>query len=220
MECPVTLYLGYPSSYSHNRVFVFDLTAIMPQLTWLVTGCSSGIGESFVPAIIARGDRVIATARNATQRLQHAKDAGAAILDLDITATRAEHDAKVQEAIGIYGTLDVLVNNAGYIEASLIEEARYTDVGTRRLCIDLTANIGHLFSYDRLIAQFNTNLFGTLAVTHSVMPHFREKKAGIIAFIGSVGGWAGDPGAGPYCGTKFALKGQCLLSPTIQNKPQ
>lgn len=66
----------------------------------------------------------------------------------------------------------------------------------------------------------NTNLFGTLAVTQSVLPHFREKKAGIIAFIGSVGGWAGDPGAGPYCGTKFALKGQCLLSPTIQNKLQ
>ena len=63
------------------------------------------------------------------------------------------------------------------------------------------------FSYDRLIAQFNTNLFGTWAITRSVLPHFREKKAGIVAFIGSVGGWAGDPGAGPYCGTKFALEG-------------
>ncbi len=98
----------------------------MPQFTWLVTGCSSGIGEQFVHAIIARGDRVIATARNATERLQHAKDAGAAILDLDITAPRAELDAKIKEAIGIYGTLDVLVNNAGYIEASLVEEARYS----------------------------------------------------------------------------------------------
>lgn len=98
----------------------------MPQLTWLVTGCTSGIGAIFVPAIIARGDRVIATARNATTgRLQTAKDAGAAILDLDITAPQAEIDAKIKEAIAIYGTLDVLVNNAGYIEASPVEEARY-----------------------------------------------------------------------------------------------
>jgi len=101
-----------------------DLLSTMPQLTWLVTGCSSGIGENFVHAIIACGDRVIATARNATTRLQYAKDAGAAILDLDITAPQAELDTKVKEAIGIYGTLDVLVNNAGYIEASLVEEAR------------------------------------------------------------------------------------------------
>lgn len=113
----------------------------MPQLTWLVTGCSSGIGENFVHAIIARGDRVIATARNATERLQYAKDAGAAILDLDITAPRAELDAKVKEAIGIYGTLDVLVNSAGYIEASLVEEARYCafeDTRSFRMACTLT----------------------------------------------------------------------------------
>ena len=96
----------------------------MPQLTWLVTGCSSGIGENFVRAIMARGDRVIAKPRNATERLQYAKDAGAAVLDLDITALQAELDAKVKEVIGIYGTSDVLVNNTGYIEASLVEEAR------------------------------------------------------------------------------------------------
>lgn len=97
----------------------------MPQLTWLVTGCSSGIGEQYVDAIIARGDRVIATARNATERLQSAKSTGAAVLELDLTVSQAELDAKVKEAIGIYGGLDVLVNNAGYIEASLVEEARY-----------------------------------------------------------------------------------------------
>ena len=114
----------------------------MPQLTWLVTGCTSGIGENFVHAIIARGDRVIATTRNATERLQHAKDAGAAILDLDITAPQAELDAKIKEAIGIYGALDVLVNNAGYIEASLVEEARYSARGKKRLCMVYPADDG------------------------------------------------------------------------------
>ena len=69
------------------------------------------------------------------------------------------------------------------------------------------ADVVMLYSHDRLVAQFNTNLFGTMAVTRAVLPHFREKKAGVIAFIGSDSGWAGEPGAGPYCGTKFALEG-------------
>ena len=82
----------------------------------------------------------------------------------------------------------------------------------------LFADIHLLVSYDRLIAQFNTNLFGTLAVTRSVLPHFRQKKGGIIAFIGSIGGWAGDPGAGPYCGTKFALEGQFHSTSILYSK--
>ena len=117
----------------------------MPQFTWLVTGCTSGIGENFVHAIIARGDRVIATARNATERLQHAKDAGAAILDLDITAPQAELDAKIKEAIGIYGALDVLVNNAAYIEASLVEEARYNARDKKCVCMVHPADDGPSF---------------------------------------------------------------------------
>ena len=100
----------------------------MPPLTWLVTGCSSGIGEQFIYGILARGDRAIATCRDAFERLLHLKDKGAAILDLDITAPQPELDAKVQEALGIYGGLDVLVNNAAYIEAALFEEA--TSVST------------------------------------------------------------------------------------------
>jgi NAD(P)-dependent dehydrogenase (short-subunit alcohol dehydrogenase family) len=96
----------------------------MPQLTWLVTGCSSGLGEIFVRSLLARGDHVIATARNGTQRLAPLKDAGAAVLDLDVTAPQVEIDAKIKEALAIYGGIDVLVNNAGYIEAGIIEEIR------------------------------------------------------------------------------------------------
>ena len=66
---------------------------------------------------------MIATSRKASVRLLHLKEKGAAILDLDITASQKEIDAKVQEALGVYGGLDVLVNNAGYIEAALFEEA-------------------------------------------------------------------------------------------------
>ena len=97
----------------------------MTQLTWLVTGCSSGFGEAFVHEIPARGDQIIATGRKASGRLIHLKDKGPAILDIDITATQADLDAKVQDALGIYGGIDVLVNNAGYFELGLIEEIRY-----------------------------------------------------------------------------------------------
>ena len=95
----------------------------MGRLTRLVTGCSSGIGGQFIHGILSRGDRVIATSRKASVRLLHLKEKGATILDLDITASQKEIDAKVQEALEVYGGLDVLVNNAGYIEAALFEEA-------------------------------------------------------------------------------------------------
>ena len=97
----------------------------MAQLTWLVTGTSSGFGEQYVHSILAKGDRVIATARRGHDRLQKLRDAGAAILDLDVTAPQAELDAIVKKALSIYGGIDVLVNNAGYIEAGLIEELEW-----------------------------------------------------------------------------------------------
>ena len=97
----------------------------MTQLTWLVTGTSSGFGEQYVYSILAKGDRVIATGRRGHKRLQKLQDAGAAILDLDVTAPQAELDTTVKKALSIYGGIDVLVNNAGYIEAALIEELEY-----------------------------------------------------------------------------------------------
>ena len=99
----------------------------MTPLVWLVTGCSSGFGEQFVHAILARGDKVIASGRNAAERLSHLKSTanGAAILDLDVTIPRPELDSKIEEALKIYGVIDVLVNNAGYIESGALEELGY-----------------------------------------------------------------------------------------------
>ena len=96
----------------------------MPQLTWLVTGCASGFGEHIARQVLARGDRVIATARRAEQRLISLKNSGAAILDLDISASQAELDSQLAEAWKIYDGIDVLVNNAGYVEGGLLEELR------------------------------------------------------------------------------------------------
>ena len=99
----------------------------MVQLTWLVTGCSSGFGEKFVTEIIARGDRVVATARRAKERLGHLKAAGASVLDLDLTWPQQQIDDTIRQAIDIYSGIDVLVNNAGYVEAGLVEEVRYVE---------------------------------------------------------------------------------------------
>jgi NAD(P)-dependent dehydrogenase (short-subunit alcohol dehydrogenase family) len=96
----------------------------MPQLVWLATGCSSGLGEELVYAILARGDQVIATGRNAVEKLSHLKDTGAAILDIDVTAPQEELDAKMKEALAIYGGIDVLVPNAGYSEIGFVDELR------------------------------------------------------------------------------------------------
>jgi NADP-dependent 3-hydroxy acid dehydrogenase YdfG len=92
------------------------------MLVWLVTGCSSGFGEEFVHQIVARGDKVIATGRNAESRLSHLRDTGAAILDLDITTSSEIIKVKVQQTISIFGKIDVLVNNAGYSHCALTED--------------------------------------------------------------------------------------------------
>ncbi|KAG0653022.1 putative oxidoreductase [Hyphodiscus hymeniophilus] len=150
----------------------------MKQLTWLITGCSSGFGEAFVHEILARGDRVIATGRNASERLKHLEGTGAAILEIDVTASQAELDSKVKEALEIYYGIDVLVNNAGYFELGLLEEVR----------------------------QMNTNLFGPMNMTKAILPYFRQRKEGKLVFIGSVNGFQGATASGPYTASKFALE--------------
>ena len=101
----------------------------MSPMTWLVTGCSSGFGEIFVHRLLARGDQVIATGRKASERLAHLHGTGAKILDLDVTAPQDVLNAKVEEAIKLYNGIDVLVNNAGYVEAGLAEEVRCVILG-------------------------------------------------------------------------------------------
>ena len=96
----------------------------MPQLRWLVTGCSSGIGEVFARGILERGDKVVATARGDVSRLASLQEAGAETVGLDVTSPLSEIKSVVATILEA-GPIDVLVNNAGYIEAGLAEEARY-----------------------------------------------------------------------------------------------
>ncbi|KAJ3523757.1 hypothetical protein NMY22_g11300 [Coprinellus aureogranulatus] len=138
-------------------------------LVWLITGTSSGIGRELALAALARD----------------LKQAGAATLELDVTSPLEELHGVAKEAIGFYGQVDVLVNNAGYMMVGAIEES----------------------TPEETVAQFNTNLFGALNVTRAFLPYMRTKKTGIVMWMGSIGGWQSVPYGGIYATTKWAMRG-------------
>lgn len=94
------------------------------SLIWLITGCSSGFGRELVLAATARGDRVIATARRIRDLDYCEAISSVKTLELDVTSSQADLDANVREAIQLYGRVDVLVNNAGYVLSGVWEELR------------------------------------------------------------------------------------------------
>ncbi|KAK3046154.1 hypothetical protein LTR09_012338 [Extremus antarcticus] len=155
----------------------------MPELIWLITGCSSGLGEALTQAVLARGDKVIATARSPVDRLKKLENAGAAVLELDVTATPAALGAVVEKALEIYGAIDVLVPNAGYGEMIYAEEAT-SDIWTRQLTV---------------------NFYGVTNLVASLLPHFRSRKTGTIAFMNSIYAHVSTPAGGPYAVSKHAI---------------
>ncbi|KAI9906784.1 hypothetical protein PsorP6_016165 [Peronosclerospora sorghi] len=154
---------------------------------WLVTACSSGFGRAIVLAALARGYRVIATARD-VRTLEDLVDKGARALALDVTASDAAFEAVVAQALRFYGSIDVVVNNAALLLAGAIEECSETEV------------------YE----QFTTNVFGVFRMVRAVLPHMRAKRSGVVAIMGSACGWTGMATMGVYGSTKFALAGLAL----------
>ena len=158
-----------------------------PKKVWLVTGCSSGFGKQIVVKALARGDHVIATARDVS-KLRDLKDRGARTLALDVTADDAELEKVVAKALSFYGTIDILVSNAAFLLGGAIEEC----------------------SNEEAYQQFNTNVFGALRMLRAVLPHMRAKRSGVVATMGSASGWTGIKTMGVYGATKFALAGLTL----------
>ena len=91
--------------------------------TWFITGCSSGFGLEIAKAAIAAGDKVVATSRHAT-KLKELEDAGALVISLDIAGGDGEVNKAVAKAIDTFGSIDVLINNAGYVLEGAVEEVR------------------------------------------------------------------------------------------------
>ena len=148
----------------------------------LITGCSSGIGEATARRLAAGGWTVYATARR-LEAIEHLKDAGCRTLALDVTdetSMRAAVD-EVQQAEGAVG---VLVNNAGFSQGGAIEQV----------------------PLEAVRAQFETNVFGLIALTQMVLGAMREQHWGKVVNIGSMGGRLTFPGAGLYHATKYSLE--------------
>lgn len=88
---------------------------------WIITGCSSGFGNELTLAALANGDKVIATARN-VDKIANLKEAGANTLALDVTWSLDQLKKTAEQAHQLYGRIDYLVNNAGYIQVGGLEE--------------------------------------------------------------------------------------------------
>jgi NADP-dependent 3-hydroxy acid dehydrogenase YdfG len=155
-----------------------NATIIMVKV-WLITGCSSGFGQEIALAALAHGDTVVATARDPT-KLKQLAERGALTEQLDVLDSDDKLTERIEKIVKKTGGIDILVNNAGYILAGGVEECSRIEVE----------------------AQFNTNVFGQLNVIRAVLPVMRERRSGVVANMGSIGGWHGSPAAGLYCATK------------------
>lgn len=155
----------------------------------LITGTSSGFGLLTTVALACEGYHVIATMRDLAkkdlllEKGQEVKDQ-ISIMKLDVT-NHEEIKQVVESVIEQYGAIDVLINNAGYAEGGFVEDV----------------------TMERWRKQFETNFFGTLAMTKAVVPYMRERKQGTIINVSSISGRMAMPGLGPYSATKFALEG-------------
>ena len=155
----------------------------------LITGASSGIGKAAALYLAERGFSVFATSRSAARLHDVQRQAAERSLDiipveLDINSDDAVARA-VPELIARHGAIDVLVNNAGY---------------------GLWGPVDAL-SVAELKAQFETNLFAAIRMTHAVLPAMIERRSGVIINISSVLGRMGTPFNGAYVSSKFALEG-------------
>src|SRR5271168_1996046 len=158
----------------------------MPSKVWFITGTSKGFGRVWAQAALARGDRVAATARDVKTLAPLVQQYGnlVAPLTLDVT-DKAAVGAAIASTHERFGSLDVVINNAGYGLFGTIEEVSESEAR----------------------AQIETNLFGALWVTQAALPFMRAQKSGHIIQVSSIGGVNAFPTVGLYHASKWALEG-------------
>lgn len=153
---------------------------------WFITGSSRGLGRQFTEAALSRGDKVAATARGIDGFGDLVAQYGDAVLPLAMDVTdRAAVFAAVKHAIGHFGRIDVVVNNAGYAQIGAVEELTEAE----------------------LRDQMETNLFGAAWVVQAVLPHLREQGGGRIFQLSSAAGLITVPLGAAYSASKWALEG-------------
>ncbi|OBB60095.1 short-chain dehydrogenase/reductase [Mycobacterium sp. 852013-51886_SCH5428379] len=158
----------------------------MSEKTWFITGTSRGFGREWTIAALERGDRVAATARDASTLDDLKSRYGDALLPIELNVDDREADfAAVARAHDHFGRLDIVVNNAGYGQFGFIEEL--TEQEAR--------------------AQIETNVFGALWITQAALPYLRAQRSGHILQVSSIGGITAFQNVGIYNASKWALEG-------------
>jgi NAD(P)-dependent dehydrogenase (short-subunit alcohol dehydrogenase family) len=152
--------------------------------TILITGASSGIGKATAIHFQQKGWNVVATMRNPEKGGELIALENVHLERLDVLDVQSIENA-IQKGIQRFGKIDALVNNAGY--------GAYGPLET--------------FPRENIIRQFNTNVIGLIDTTRAIIPHFREKKDGVIVNISSIGGQMTFALGSLYHGTKFAVEG-------------
>ncbi len=155
----------------------------------LITGASSGIGLDAAVYLARHGQRVVGTMRDLGKRGALDTAARQAGVSVDVVSMDVTDDASIGRAVAEvtfkYGAIDALVNNAGVLLRGYFEDL--SDAEIRRV--------------------FDTNVFGTMAVTRAVIAGMREAKRGRIVFLSSVAGLIGSVGVSAYSASKFAMEG-------------
>lgn len=153
--------------------------------TWFITGASRGFGALIVERALAKGDAVVATARNPQIVVERfGTHPNLLAVALDVT-NEVQAVAAAKAAIDRFGRIDILLNNAGFGVMGAVEETSAAEVE----------------------AVYRTNVFGLLTVTRAILPHMRGARSGRILNISSIGGYRGAAGFGIYSSTKFAVEG-------------
>lgn len=159
------------------------------EKVWFITGASRGLGRAFMEYALQKGYNVVAALRTPdmiAHVVKHASVKQLLVVKLDVN-NRTEIQEAIKAALEKFGHIDVLINNAGYNLIGPIEEA----------------------TEEQFREQFETNFFGQVAIIKALLPVMREQGYGDIVQVSSVRGSIGDPGAGVYTSSKFALDGLC-----------
>ncbi|PSB21677.1 SDR family NAD(P)-dependent oxidoreductase [Phormidesmis priestleyi ULC007] len=152
--------------------------------TVLITGASTGIGLATAKLFQQQGWNVVATMRSPEKTSDLTTLDNTLCLRLDVTEPDSIAQA-VTDALEKFSTIDVLVNNAGYALLGAFEAC----------------------TPEQIERQFATNVFGLMAVTRAVLPHFRERRSGTIINVSSIGGKTAFPLYSLYHSTKWAVEG-------------
>lgn len=152
---------------------------------WFITGAGRGLGVDIAKAALAAGHAVVATGRD---RLKVAAALGNHdyLLAVQLDVTRPdEAQVAVAAALGKFGRIDVLVNNAGNFYAGFFEE----------------------LGPDQVRHQIETLLFGPMNVTRAVLPSMRQRRSGLLLTVSSTAGIAGGMFCSAYAAAKFGIEG-------------